>query len=133
MLTLQKNTRSLLQTGILLWLAICSVWVSAMSADVCKESECSFAIYTLSRGKGVPDAARTLLQDSINLVEALRLKGHNIKITQQRLGLEGETRLCVKFSDAKLWVSTLKKIRTLAQGVELVNVVEEPCLSHQVP
>lgn len=121
---------------VILSMSIFSDHVTTMSLSKDEQDEQSvhsFAVYTLSRGKGVPEAARTILQDSGTLVESLRQKGHDIKITQQRIGLEGETRLCVEFSDTKLASATLQKIRILSQDEALVNVVEEPCKPHQAP
>jgi hypothetical protein len=87
----------------------------------------SFALYALSRGKGVPDAARAALADVEKALEDLQARGADITITEERIGLEGETRLCATFADASLAEETLERIRRLASGVDLVNLTEEPC------
>jgi hypothetical protein len=87
----------------------------------------SFTLYALSRGKGVPDAARAALADAEKALEDLQARGADITITEERIGLEGETRLCATFADASLAEQTLEKIRRLASGVDLVNLTEEPC------
>ena len=49
----------------------------------------------------------------------------------QRIGLEGESRLCVEFRNASDAQSALAEIRKIAADVELLNVVEAPCLSNK--
>jgi hypothetical protein len=87
----------------------------------------SFALYALSRGKGVPEPARAALADAKKALEDLQARGADISITQERIGLEGETRLCATFADAGLAEEALEKIRRLASGADLVNLTEEPC------
>lgn len=87
----------------------------------------SFAVYTLSRAKGVPPAAREALGKVRDLVEADRKRGVAVKMETTRLGLEGETRLCAEYEDAGEAAKALERARRLARGVELMNVVVEPC------
>ena len=47
----------------------------------------------------------------------------------QRIGLEGETRLCAEFRSAKDAQAALSEIRQRAAGVELLDVSDAPCPS----
>ncbi len=84
-------------------------------------------MYTLSRGKGVPEAARAALARAEAVLQGLRSQGADITVAKERIGLEGETRLCVTFADGGLAGDALERIRRIASGVDLVNLVEEPC------
>jgi hypothetical protein len=90
-------------------------------------------VYTLSRAKGVPEAAREALGKVRDLVEADRKRGVAVKMETTRLGLEGETRLCAEYEDAAAAAKALERARSLARGVELMNVVVEPCARSAPP
>jgi len=83
----------------------------------------------LSRGKGVPEATRSAYQDIRALLERQRDAGTVIGLYTQRIGLEGEVRLCVEFSDPDLAREALTEIRKRSYGVELLNVAAVPCPS----
>jgi hypothetical protein len=87
----------------------------------------SFAVYALSRGRGVPEGARAALTEAERVIEGLRAGGADVAVTEERIGLEGETRLCFTFADPGLAEEALERIRRLASGVDLVNLAEEPC------
>lgn len=87
----------------------------------------SFALYVLSRGKGVPEPARNVLRDARAMLEEAKQEGKVVGLKQTRLGLEGETRLCAEFADREAAGEMLERIRRLMQGVELVNLVVEAC------
>ena len=91
------------------------------------ETAQSFSVYALSRGSGVPPAAREVQQKVQELVESDRSRGVEVTVRATRLGLEGERKLCVTYVDAQEAARALERVRALAQGVELVNVVVEPC------
>lgn len=84
-------------------------------------------MYTLSRGKGVPDATRATFKDIRDLLEIEQTEKHVVHLDATRIGIEGETRLCAEFADAKTARATTERIRALARDVELMNVVAEPC------
>jgi hypothetical protein len=92
-----------------------------------------FAMYALSRGKGVPEGAKAALAKAEAMLQGLRDQGADIAVARERIGLEGETRLCVTFGDRGLAGETLERIRRLASGVDLVNLVEEPCGTAAAP
>jgi hypothetical protein len=87
----------------------------------------SFAVYALSRGRGVPDATRSAWQTLWEMLEAARRDGAVATLRQTRIGLEGEVRLCAEFSDSRRAQEMLARAREMATRVELLNVVEEPC------
>jgi hypothetical protein len=87
----------------------------------------SFAVYTLSRGRGVPPAAREAEQQVQKLAEADRERGVRVTIETTRIGIEGERRLCVTYENAQDGTRALERARAIVKGVELVNLVEESC------
>jgi hypothetical protein len=88
----------------------------------------SISVYALSRGKGVPDQAREVLAQTRTLFKAAQERGEVLRVAEQRIGIEGEMRLCAEFSHADSFRSLLDRIQNLSQGVDLVNVKIEPCL-----
>lgn len=86
-----------------------------------------FAIYMLSRGRGVPAATRRAYEEAKVLLEAARDEGRTRTLTVEVIGLEGERRLCVEFLDPVRAQVALARIEAIAAGVELLNVIEEPC------
>jgi len=120
--------------GILLLLAIPILLIEAGAG--CAEintpesraaTPSSFSVYALSRGKGVPDEARQVLDHSRRLLKRAQERGEVKKIVDRRIGLEGETRLCVEFSDEQAANKLFIQIQHLSNGVDLVNVTKEPC------
>jgi len=93
-----------------------------------EKSTAEFAVYALSRGKGVPERTRGALQRARTLLEGAKQRGEVIKLKEARIGLEGETRLCVEAKDVAAARALLRELRTIAENVELFNVVVEPCL-----
>lgn len=87
----------------------------------------SFAVYALSRGRGVPAATRSAWQAVWMMLEDARREGKVTRLEQTRIGLEGEVRLCAEFSDAGHAREMLERAREIGKGVELLNVVEESC------
>jgi len=83
----------------------------------------------LSRGKGVPDETRAAYKDIRALLEPQRANYTVTDLRTQRIGLEGETRLCAEFQSAKEAQAALAEIRKRAAGVDLIEVSEAPCPS----
>jgi hypothetical protein len=119
---------------VLVWLL--SAWAAAGCAAPVRTSgeeratragPVSFAVYALSRGRGVPEATRTAWQAVWTMLEDARREGTVTRLQQTRLGLEGELRLCAEFADAGRAREMLERAREVGKGVELLNVVEEPC------
>jgi hypothetical protein len=97
-------------------------------ARAAEKSASEFAVYALSRGKGVPEPARGALRKARALVEGAKQRGEVIRFKEARIGLEGETRLCVEAKDVAAARALLRELRAIAENVELFNVVVEPCL-----
>jgi hypothetical protein len=87
----------------------------------------SISVYALSRGKGVPVQAREVLAQSRTLLEAAQERGEVLRVVEQRIGIEGETRLCAELSHAESSHTLIDRIQQLGQGVDLINVKVEPC------
>lgn len=87
----------------------------------------SFAVYALSRGGGVPPEARRALEEVQQQVDEDRRDGAVVQSRRTRIGLEGETRLCVEYEDAEAAKKALGRARATVEDVDLVNLVVEPC------
>ena len=86
----------------------------------------SFAIYALSRGKGVPDAARDALRQVDEALQRAAL-GDGIRIHRSTIGLEGETRVCVEIDDPDGGAKLFETIQGIVEGVALMNLIAEIC------
>lgn len=89
----------------------------------------SFAVYTLSRGAGVPPAAREALEQVTNLVESDRKRGVRVTLETTRIGIEGEKRMCAEYEDPRDGAQAWERASAIVKGVDLVNLVAEPCAS----
>jgi hypothetical protein len=87
----------------------------------------TFSIYALSRGKGVPAEAHDAQQKVQELVETDRKRGIQVKVEATRIGIEGERRLCVTYENPREGARALARVRAIVRGIDLVNLVEEPC------
>lgn len=106
----------------------CAMPVQAGAGQpVTQAAPASFAVYALSRGRGVPEPTRSAWQAVWTMLEDARRHGTVTHLQQTRLGLEGEVRLCAEFSDPARARELLGRAREIGQGVELLNIVEEPC------
>lgn len=85
------------------------------------------ALYVLSRGQGVPEEARQVLEQARERFSTLEDSGAVIRIDERRIGLEGETRLCAEFADEADARREHGWLEQLAAGVDLVNLAFEPC------
>lgn len=86
-------------------------------------------IDALSRGKGVPAEAREAFKQIRALLEQQQATAAVTAMQYQRIGLEGESRLCVEFRNASDAQAALAEIRKISADVDLLNVVEAPCPS----
>ena len=120
---------------VLLWLlsactaaAGCAMPVRTSGEErAAQAGSASFAVYALSRGRGVPEPTRSAWQTVWTMLEDARREGKVTRLRQTRIGLEGEVRLCAEFSDPGRAREMLARAREIGKGVELLNVVEEPC------
>lgn len=109
------------------WCFVCSVRANELQEERTIVPHRSFAIYALSRGNGVPEAAREVLKKVRAWLDEAKQAGSVVDIRDTRIGLEGETRLCAEFADSESAQALLKRVRALAEGVALINLVVEPC------
>ena len=87
----------------------------------------SFAVFALSRGKGVPPEAREVLRKAAEIADADKRRGVRVDTRRTRIGLEGETRLCVEYQSAADARRGLDQVEKLVKDVDLVNLVPGPC------
>jgi hypothetical protein len=87
----------------------------------------SFALYALSRGSGLSERGQRVLTEFRDLLSRMKAEGKVIQISDTRIGIEGETRICAKFSTgelaAQVWMITAMSIR----GADLVQLKAEGC------
>ncbi len=93
----------------------------------------SFAVYALSRAKGVPPEAREALRKVRELVEGDQSRGLGVKVESKRIGIEGESRVCAEYGDPKDAGRAFERASTIVKGVDLVNLVVEPCDKSAAP
>ena len=93
----------------------------------------SFAVFALSRGKGVPEAAREALRKVGERVEADQRRGVRVATRRTRIGLEGETKLCVEYEKAADAARALEEAEKVVKDVDLVNLVPGPCSGKAKP
>jgi hypothetical protein len=87
----------------------------------------SFSLYVLSRGKGVPDETWRVLKEMRKMFASLQADGVVVRIHEERVGLEGERRLCAEFIDEIAARKAWSQAKEIAAGIELVNLRAEPC------
>jgi hypothetical protein len=100
--------------------------IDAGKADV---APVRITIEALSRGKGVPAETREAFKQVRALLERQQATPAIAAVQYQRIGLEGESRLCVEFRNASDAQAALAEVRKIAAGADLLNVVEAPCPS----
>lgn len=88
-------------------------------------------ISALSRGKGVPAETREALKQIRALLERQQAASAVTALQYQRIGIEGESRLCAEFRNPGDAQAALVEIRKIAAGVDLLNVAEAPCPSNK--
>lgn len=89
----------------------------------------ALTVTMLSRGKGVPEQARNAYKDIRALLEQQRDAYAITDLRTQRIGLEGEARLCVEFRDPRQAQTALAEIRKRIAGIDLIDVAQAPCPS----
>ena len=122
--------RGLLVCALSAWLGIAGCATPApISGEerTASTGSMSFAVSALSRGRGVPPPTRAAWQAVWTMLEDARREGKVTRLQQTRIGLEGEVRLCAEFSDPAHARELQARARQIVEGVELINVAEEPC------
>ena len=121
--------RALCRAGLLLVCATPSIAADDVNPGEISFEGRSFAFYALSRGKGVPDATWQLLEELRTQFAEMQAQGEIVFLQDERLGLEGETRLCAEFATTAIARSTWEQISAWVdqRELELVNLTIEPC------
>ncbi len=73
-----------------------------------------------------PEASEAQLKVQ-KLAEADRDRGVSVSVSTTRIGIEGERKLCVAYRDPRNTARALERARVIVTGVDLVNLVVEPC------
>jgi hypothetical protein len=107
--------------------AVCAGRESIRPAGGSEPSVKSFALYILSRGQGVPDEAREAMGKVRAILDEEKSRGVAVTVQSTRIGLEGETKLCAEFEDEAAGGSAFRRASEVVKGVDLVNLVVEPC------
>jgi hypothetical protein len=87
----------------------------------------SFAFYALSRGKGLSEDGRRALEGFRELLRNMKAEGHVVEVSDTRIGIEGETRVCAKFASAELAGKAWTQLQQLSAGADLVQLKPEKC------
>ncbi len=111
--------------GFCLGMAVGCLAQKGYEAEVAAPS--GFSVSVLSRGKGVPQKALQVLQESRRLLEHAQTQGDVTRLVTQRIGLEGEARLCAEFSNHQVEARLFQRVQQLSSAVDLVNVKKEIC------
>lgn len=102
------------------------------TADAKKSNEeRRFSVLILSRGAGVPTETREVFNEIKRLLINARTTGAAVNVTENRIGLEGETKLCVTSTDPLALEDLVGKVKALSKGVELMNIDAESCGNSQ--
>lgn len=101
---------------------------AALAPPSANDTPSTFGVYALSRGKGVPAEARQALEAVAGLVDEDLARGIAVKSERSRIGIEGETRLCVAYENAADAAEALERIRKIVADVDLVNLEFEDCM-----
>lgn len=100
----------------------------ATSSAPSRDSAAVYAtVTTLSRGKGVPAETRAALQRIRELLKAGQAAAAVTDLQTQRIGLEGESRLCIEFRSATDAGPLMSEMHRIAAGIDLLDVTETPC------
>jgi len=87
----------------------------------------SFAIYALSKGRGVPDDTYSAYTGVRQYLQNLQEQGHVLQLTETRIGLEGERRLCVAFSNSTTAHNACETVCQRTRHLQLINIRNESC------
>ncbi len=89
----------------------------------------TLTVTILSRGKGVPDNTRTAYKDIRAFLEERRDAYAITGLRTERIGLEGEQRLCVDFASTTEARAALAEIEPRLAGLDLIDAAIAPCPS----
>jgi hypothetical protein len=91
------------------------------------EGSRSFAVYVLSRGRGVPEGALEALSAVRARIQGPDALAEIVSVVEERIGLEGETRVCLEFASAEAAKNALLEVQKIVGDQELVHILPKPC------
>jgi hypothetical protein len=100
--------------------------ISPADAEALSELR-SFALMALSRGAGVPEAARQAAADFRSLLQRMQAEDAVVEIHESRIGIEGETRICAEFATAEAARQAWSQTQRAVTGIDLVQLKIERC------
>ncbi len=106
---------------------------NAEQAEPGSQAPLIFGVYALSRGSGVPDEAREAMQAVVAVVAEDAKNEIAVRTERTRLGIEGETRLCIEYQDQDSAAAAFQRIQEIVEGVDLMNLVAEACMKAPEP
>ncbi len=83
------------------------------------------ALYALSRGRGVPNSALSAMVHARNYLS--KTPPGLLRYTDERIGIEGETRLCAEFGTETAARRYITELRRIVGNLELLNIHVEDC------
>jgi hypothetical protein len=98
------------------------------SAEAVAETR-SFALSALSRGRGVSQAGLQAVADFRNILQSMKADGKVTRITESRIGLEGETKICAEFATPEAARQVWTQMQNLTAGIDLVQLQVGNCES----
>ena len=117
-----------LQVGLIsIFFLLGSACESIHKSTLAESSPSSLSIYTLSRGKGVPEDTRKVFEKVEGMLKRAKVKGKVLRLKRLMFGLEGETKLCAEFSSAEEAQRVYQQLEKETLDVDLLNLVKEPC------
>jgi hypothetical protein len=87
----------------------------------------SFALYALSRGRGVSESGQKAIADFRELIRNMKAEGHTIEVSDTRIGIEGETRICASFTSRELAGKAWMQMQRSLVAADLVQLKPERC------
>jgi hypothetical protein len=87
----------------------------------------SFALYALSRGRGVSESGQKAMADFRELLRNMKAEGHAVEVSDKRIGIEGETRICASFASPELAGKAWLQMQRSLAGADLVQLKPEKC------
>jgi hypothetical protein len=87
----------------------------------------SFSVLALSRGGGVPESAWQAFVRVREMLAYQRSRGIEVRMSETRIGLEGERRLCAEFAEPKAAREAWNQANAIVGGLDLIRLEARPC------
>jgi hypothetical protein len=87
----------------------------------------SFALYALSRGSGLSASGQRAIAEFRDLLRSMKADGGVVHVSETRIGIEGETKICAEFATAELAGQVWMHMTQSLQGADLVQLKAEEC------